>query len=317
MFIKMIDKLSNKIYLKLILIYVCLICGSFFKFYFRIPNCYYGLILPFMVGAIFKGILLIFKNKDLNRIKQDINESEEVNYNEKIDELQNIDSKYEENIHFNIIKLVLVCVVSFLLGLFIQDVHYSDFLNIVCFSLVGFASSIYCMYTIYDTTDNNKKEYGLLLLFFVLACLAIIIKRFFKNILEIFNYIVLNTTDYLIFSLTIGLLCATLGLLALTYYMALNIKETTNNDKMLENGESFFISTIFSLFFLISIFGLSLIDISEIINLHFVNFCEIKNFILINTFLFLIIFSLISLIYTIKYLFKGIMSCLSELSFEY
>ena len=134
---------------------------------------------------------------------------------------------------------------------------------------------------------------------------------------NIIDNIMGNINDFFILSLTIILLGATLSLLAFTYYMVLD-KDDTSKKEMKSIGENFFISTLFSMFFLIIVFVFTrYCTQSSILSLGNINFIEPYSFIMVNIFVILLFLFLYTLLISLKYLLGGIFASLNNLPFKF
>lgn len=128
-----------------------------------------------------------------------------------------------------------------------------------------------------------------------------------------------HINDFFILSLTIILLGATLSLVAFTYNMILDDEEdSVVKNEMKSNGEKFFISTLFSMFFLVIVFLLSMYCTkSSILSLGNINFIEPSLFIMVNIFVVLFFLLIFTLIISLNYLLIGVISSLNNLPFKF
>ena len=126
-----------------------------------------------------------------------------------------------------------------------------------------------------------------------------------------------HINNFFILSLTVILLGATFSLVAFTYYMVLD-NDDASKKEMKSIGEKFFISTLFSMFFLIIVFVLAMYCTqSSILLLGNINFIEPSSFIMVNIFVILLFLFLFTLIISLKYLLTGIFSSLNNLPFKF
>ena len=94
--------------------------------------------------------------------------------------------------------------------------------------------------------------------------------------------------------------------------------DDASKKEMKSIGEQFFISTIFSMFFLIIVFVLAIYCTqSSILSLGNINFIEPYSFIMVNIFVILLFLFLYTLLISLKYLLGGIFDSLNNLPFKF
>lgn len=317
-FKKIINLVFDNLYVFLIFVYFFMILGICTKHYFKLPNFDYGVLILLFIPEIYNRIIYSLETRDLKRIDNDNN----LNSKEKQRKKSKIDSKYMTSKFIILIRFFLIIIISFSFGVLIHRNYSISMIQFISTLLYGFFMSAYLVYTFLYEADNRKRAenfFNMKTLLPLLGTILIIFNFIFEDIIKIIAN--LSKYDYSMFALTFALLCATLSVLSFTYAMALNStneqeKETKNN--MLKSGEYYFISTIFCLFFLSSLFILSYIlnsvDLSSLDNINIFNR---EYFTIANCCVLMIVSFFITFIYSMKYLLKGIYLSLKNLPFDY
>ena len=283
--------IHKKIYL-IILIYILLILGIFFKYYLKLGSNDLLLFLVLIINSSFMFYKIICE--DLNKKLEDSSNKCIFNY---------------KNLSKNL-KIFLLSLISFLLGCFIP-IDSGNLLDIVCSILLGFALSLFTMYNVFFLNKKDKKFNLGILITFLFIIISLLLKFYFSDFISVTNLIMGYKSDYLILSLTFILLSATLSLLAFTYKMIL--KENDNNI-MKNNGENFFISTIFSGIFFICVFLLSAFcKFLKISSKTQMNILYWADFLEVFFFTFLLINCLFFAYFMLKFLIQGFKSSLDFL----
>lgn len=215
------------------------------------------------------------------------------------------------------IKFFVILIFTFLIG---TDAGFLDKLTLVDFTkyiLTTFGISIFSLHLlIYDKEEDNLIYNGFLINL-ILVLFLLIFKFNFGIFTTIFNIVMDNINNFIILSLTVVLLGVTLSLVAFTYYMVLDENDKVKKE-MKSIGEKFFISTLFSMFFLIIVFVLAMYCTqSSILSLGNINFIELSSFIMVNIFVISLFLFLYTLIISLKYLLTGIFASLNNLPFKF
>ena len=207
------------------------------------------------------------------------------------------------------LKIFFLSLISFLLGCFIP-IDSVNLWDIVCSILLGFALSLFTMYNVFFLNKKDKKFNLGILITFLFIIISLLLKFYFSDFISVTNLIMGYKNDYLILSLTFILLSATLSLLAFTYKMILE----SDNNIMKNNGENFFISTIFSGIFFIFAFLLSAFcKFLKITSKTQMNLLYWADFLEVFFFTFLLINCLFFAYFMLKFLIQGFRSSLEFL----
>lgn len=282
--------IHKKIYL-IILIYILLILGIFFKYYLKLGSNDLLLFLVLIINSYFMFYKIICE--DLNKKLEDSSNKCIFNY---------------KNLSKNL-KIFFLSLISFLLGCFIP-IDSVNLWDIVCSILLGFALSLFTMYNVFFLNKKDKKFNLGILITFLFIIISLLLKFYFSDFISVTNLIMGYKNDYLILSLTFILLSATLSLLAFTYKMILE----SDNNIMKNNGENFFISTIFSGIFFIFAFLLSAFcKFLKITSKTQMNLLYWADFLEVFFFTFLLINCLFFAYFMLKFLIQGFRSSLEFL----
>ena len=306
-FKKSTNLVFDNLYVFLIFVYFFMVLGICTKHYFQLPNYDYGILIVLFIPAIYNQIIYSLETRDLKRIDNDNN----LNSKEKQMKKSKIDSKYMTSKFIILIRFFLIIIVSFSFGVLIHRNNSISMIQLIYNLLFGFFMSAYLGYTfLYESDDRKRAEnfFHMKTILPLLGIIPLIFNFIFEDIIKLF--VGLSTYNYSMFALTFALLCATLSVLSFTYAMTLNStneQEKETKDNMLKSGEYYFISTIFCLFFLSSLFILSYIlnsvDLSSLKNINIFNR---EHFTIANGCVLMIVSFFITFIYSMKYLLKGI-----------
>ena len=217
-------------------------------------------------------------------------------------------------------KLIFLIIIVFFEGCLTPQLKDTTLDTITAKIILGYGASIYSIYGIFlisDTTTKLKDSIYGPIIFSILGIFALFIMLYYNIIPLLLNSILDDPNSFLILSLTIVLLGATLALLAFTYTMVLEKEEKDKKSKMRKNGEYFFVSTIFSILFLTFLFIFSVYcNQTNILSLP-MNLLNTKFFITLNCFIILLLLVLISLCYTAIYLIIGLKSSINILPLNF
>lgn len=296
------------------MIYICSVWGLYIKFYFKIPENY----LISLVLLLFPlSIYIAFGYVNIRNSNKVIKDNELTGL-QKLDLVNYIYDYFYQNEGLRYYKLTSILIVCFLFSIFnsaLNETSLADLTINILITFANFASFMYLLLYPWENSPIKNGIYGQVTFGLFLLLFLIIIKKFFYIFIILFNIIMSHINDFVISSLTIILLGATLSLLAFTYNMVLTEEEEAEKKKkMKNNGEKFFIATIISLFFLILIFSLSVFcNYSNILLYGNINFLDKATFINVNVFVFLLLTSLIALILSLGQIISGIFSSLNNL----
>lgn len=285
--------IHKKIYL-IILSYILFISGIFLKYYLKLGYNNQLIFIILIINSFF--IFCKISCEDLDIINNKLEDSRKK-------------SIFNNKILSNILKIFFLSLISFLLGCFIP-IDSVNLWDIVCSILLGFALSLFTMYNVFFLNKKDKKFNLGILITFLFIIISLLLKFYFSDFISVTNLIMGYKNDYLILSLTFILLSATLSLLAFTYKMILE----SDNNIMKNNGENFFISTIFSGIFFIFAFLLSAFcKFLKITSKTQMNLLYWADFLEVFFFTFLLINCLFFAYFMLKFLIQGFRSSLEFL----
>lgn len=312
-----INKLIGNFYILFILCYISLIMGVWIKYYVKVPDVGFEVFLPMIIPLGYCLIISFMVFYKIDKIMID----DTLTPDETKQRLEHVNDFHEKNVKLNYFKLILVLCFSFLEGCFVPLFADITLEAITCKILFGFGASIYGIYAIFFISDANSKIkdslYGSIV-FAILGIFSLFLLFYFDIITSIVTAIPNNPNNFFILSLTIVLLGATLALLAFTYKMIFDEDEVEKKIIMRKNGEYFFISTIFAIFFLAGMFILSIyFKISDILSFDAINVLDPYIFGNLIIFVMLLLFILLFACYSIKYLIIGLKSSIDILPFNF
>ena len=296
--------------------YFISVLGVFCKYYFNLKDSIGAEIIIFLVFIFVLMLIGFFQWKSSKEILHD----DELNWQSKKYLLDYNHDLYYDDKNTVYFKFYMVALFTFQIGLYgaLSDkITLIDFTNYI---LTTFGISIFALHLLLYDEDGDKlilnSMYGFLINS-ILMLFIVVVKFNFGVFTRIFNIIMSNINNFFILSLTIVLLGATLSLVAFTYYMILD-NDDASKKEMKSIGEKFFISTLFSMFFLIIVFVLAMYCTqSSILSLGNINFIEPSSFIMVNIFVILLFLFLYTLIISLKYLLTGIFASLNNLPFKF
>lgn len=312
----MLNDLINKPLLSWFLLYVISVFGVFFKYYFNLKDSFWAMIVTYL---LFMVILVMFKLFEW-KSSRDILKDDKLKWESKKYLLNYNHDLYYKDKKMIYTKLFVIILFTFQIGL---DAPFLDKISLVDFTssiLTTFGISICSLHLLLYDSDGDTLIYNSFygsLINSILVLFLSVVKFNFGIFTTFFNIIMGNINNFFILSLTVVLLGATLSLVAFTYNMVLNDDDNVKNE-MKSVGEKFFISTLFSMFFLIIVFVLSMYcAYTSILSLGNINFIESSSFIMVNIFVILLFLFLYTLIISLKYLLMGVISSLNNLPFKF
>lgn len=280
--------LKNNIYY-LIFSYILIILGFYISIFYKPINLkmiLYFLILPLSLSDL---ILSYF------------------------DKIKPISYKTYKNI------IIMSLVINTILIGFYYNISNCSIINFNTYFTTVFSSLIFALIVnetlrkIFLIEEQFKKQ-NILLIPIIITYIIFLEGNLFIS--KILKDILSNLSNYFSISIAIIMLCATLSLLAFTYCMILE-KDDGKRQEMKENGEKYFISTIFSMISLVLVFITTIIEPNiKIIDLLNLNISNILNFILVNFYMVIILFISILTLYSIYFLIISSKSSLEILNFE-
>lgn len=301
-----------------VLMYFLSVLGVFCKFYFNFKDSFWVGIIFYLIFLLYLIVLPLFQWKSSQKIYQDDGldwESRKylLDYNHDL---------YYKDKKFVYLKLCLIAFFTFNIGLWCTFSDKLTLIDFTCNILTTFGVSIYALHFLLYDVDNDNLMYNSFYGFFINSILVLfvsVIKFNFGVFTSIFNVVVGNIDNFFILSLTVILLGATLSLLAFTYNMVLDDNDDADVKKEMKSiGEKFFISTLFSMLFLLVVFLLSMYCAhTSILSLGNINFISSSSFIMVNIFVILLFLFLFTLSMSLMNLIIGVISSLNNLPFKF
>jgi len=206
--------------------------------------------------------------------------------------------------------LLLLLPIMTVLSYQITTLSFQNYLFICVISFFSSLGTLFILMGISRTSDplNNPYLFAYGFLLIIVNSLYEIYQKysetFFTYLGKFLQSFTADTGTFITVILSLVLLCATLSLLAFTYILTLN--EGNNAKKMKKNGEYFFSATILSIISFLSLSALSLFprfNFSFFVNLN--STIPPSEFIYSASFVFLLVISLITGLYSIIYVTKG------------
>lgn len=213
-----------------------------------------------------------------------------------------------------------ILLIPFLTGFFLNTTIYRfDILNeytlkmILSFSYtwIYLGSIKNLLFSNKNRLDNDVSQN----IIFVLA-MVLILAFAYPKFTSIVNYCfkLISDINFMNISIAIIMLCATLSMLSFSYHSLLKDDKIKNDVK--NNGEMFFISTILSIFSIVSLYLFSII-FPNLKNISYDFSLEVLvNFLFVNISIVFMLIFLFTTVYALYFLLKGCKSSLKILNFD-